>query len=161
VTDTGNKRIVVFDSNGQFLSQFGAAGMNLGELDEPVGIAVDVDGKVYVADTWNQRIQIFSLVPETDTFVPVRSIEFYGWFGQSMDNKPYLAVDAKGNVFVCDPEGMRVVEFDAQGIFVRAWGEFQNSGDGLSMPSGAAADSLGRVWITDAGSGRVMRFTMP
>lgn len=161
VTDTGNKRIVVFDSNGQFLSQFGAAGMNLGELDEPVGIAVDVDGKVYVADTWNQRIQVFSLVPETDTFVPVRSIEFYGWFGQSIDNKPYLAVDAKGNVFVCDPEGMRVVEFDAQGIFVRAWGEFQNSGDGLSMPSGATADSLGRVWVTDAGSGRVMRFTMP
>ncbi len=161
VTDTGNKRIVVFDGNGQFLSQFGAAGMNLGELDEPVGIAVDKDGKVYVADTWNQRIQIFTLVPETETFVPVRSIEFYGWFGQSIDNKPYLAVDAKGNVFVCDPEGMRVVEFDAQGVFVRAWGEFQNSGDSLTMPSGAAADSLGRVWVTDAGSGRVMRFTMP
>ena len=40
VTDTGNKRVVVFDSQGQFITQFGTTGVGLGQLDEPVGIAV-------------------------------------------------------------------------------------------------------------------------
>ena len=33
--------------------------MGPGQFDEPVGISVDSNGLVYVADTWNQRIQVF------------------------------------------------------------------------------------------------------
>ena len=41
VADTGNKRIVIFDANGNYLNEFGTPGMSLGELDEPVDIALD------------------------------------------------------------------------------------------------------------------------
>jgi DNA-binding beta-propeller fold protein YncE len=59
VTDTGNKRVVVFDSDGNYITKFGSTGLGPGQFDEPVGIAVDEAGQVFVADTWNQRIQVF------------------------------------------------------------------------------------------------------
>jgi DNA-binding beta-propeller fold protein YncE len=59
VTDTGNKRVLIFDQNLNYLSQFGSAGFDAGQFDEPVGIAVSQDGKIVVADTWNRRVQIF------------------------------------------------------------------------------------------------------
>ena len=49
--DTGNKRVVIFDSNGNALSSFGGAGLDVGQFDEPVGIDVDDQGRVYIADT--------------------------------------------------------------------------------------------------------------
>ena len=53
VADTGNKRIVVYDLEGNFISQFGGEGTAAGQFDEPVGLAFDSQGNLYVADTWN------------------------------------------------------------------------------------------------------------
>ncbi|MFL7793785.1 MAG: flippase activity-associated protein Agl23, partial [Anaerolineae bacterium] len=60
VADTGNKRIQVFEPNGEFAFQWGGGGALEGYLDEPVGIAIGPHDEVYVADTWNRRIQVFS-----------------------------------------------------------------------------------------------------
>ena len=54
VTDTGNKRVVVFDADGNFITEFGSAGLDAGQFDEPVGITVDKNGTVYVVNTWNE-----------------------------------------------------------------------------------------------------------
>ena len=42
-----------------FLSGFGESGFDEGELNYPIGVALDAAGNVYVADTWNQRVQVF------------------------------------------------------------------------------------------------------
>lgn len=161
VTDTGNKRVVIFDANGSYLSQFGTAGLGVGEFDEPVGLAVDATGKVYVADTWNQRIQAFSSPEGMLAYQPERQWEIYGWFGQSLDNKPYLAVDRNGNVFASDPEGYRVLEFDQEGNFVRGWNGIGGDPDAFSMPVGLSVDPQGRVWLVDSGNHYLIRFTLP
>ncbi|MBM3137886.1 MAG: TIGR03663 family protein, partial [Chloroflexi bacterium] len=59
ITDTGNKRVVVYDSDLNYITQFGSAGIDSGQFDEPVGIAVSAFGDVAVADTWNRRVQLF------------------------------------------------------------------------------------------------------
>jgi hypothetical protein len=46
------------------------------------------------------------------------------WFGQSLDNKPFIAVGPDEHVFITDPEGYRVIEFTSDGQFVRTWGDF-------------------------------------
>lgn len=163
VTDTGNKRIVVFDEDGNFITQFGSAGFEPGQFDEPVGIAIDRNGTVYVADTWNQRIQTFT-VTETDTgpvFEPDKQWDVFGWFGQSLDNKPYIAVDEDLHVFITDPEGYRVIEFDQNGEVVRVWGDFGDSASNFGIASGIAVDNDGHVWVSDSAFNRVMRFTLP
>jgi uncharacterized protein (TIGR03663 family) len=162
VTDTGNKRIVVFDANGNFITEFGSAGFDPGQFDEPVGIAIDKNGTVYVVDTWNQRIQTFTPV-ETEgnlSFVPDKQWDVYGWFGQSLDNKPFIAVNDNLHVFITDPDGYRVMEFDQNGTLVRTWDDL-NSDTSLGLPSGIAIDNDGHVWVTDSTNNRLMRYTLP
>lgn len=163
VTDTGNKRVVVFDADGNYLTQFGSAGFQPGQFDEPVGIALDRNGYVYVADTWNQRIQVFLpvSVENTLTFIPEKQWDVYGWFGQSLENKPFIAVDENLHVFITDPEGYRVIEFDGQGAVVRTWGDYGNTAMSFGLASGIAVDADGRIWVTDSVFNRILRFTLP
>ena len=159
VTDTGNKRVVVFDSQGQFVTEFGGAGMAPGQLDEPVGIAVDSDGMVYVADVWNQRIQVFQK-SEDGSYQPFRNWEVQAWYGQSLDNKPYIGVES-GSVFVPDPEGYRIMQFTNTGEAVRSWGDYGVSYDTFALPMSVVGDLEGRVWVVDTGNNRLMRFVLP
>ncbi|MCC6261071.1 MAG: TIGR03663 family protein [Anaerolineales bacterium] len=163
VTDTGNKRVVVFDANGNALAEFGGAGYEPGQFDEPVGITVDKNGTVYVVDTWNQRVQTFR-PQESDgqlSFVPDKQWDVYGWFGQSVDNKPFIAVNDQLHVFITDPEGYRVMEFDPNGTLIRTWGEYGETETQFGLASGIAVDPEGHVWVTDSFFNRILRFTLP
>jgi len=161
VADTGNKRIVVFDSNGTFISEFGSAGLEAGEFDEPVGVAVDNNGNLFVADTWNQRVQTFNISPDRMTFLPDRQWDVFGWYGQSLDNKPFVAVNADGHVFITDPEQYRVIEFASDGEIVRTWGDFGDTFTSFGLTSGIAVDMEGHIWVTDPVYNRILQFTLP
>jgi mono/diheme cytochrome c family protein len=54
-----NARVVVFDSQGRFLHQWGTHGIGPGQLDVPHCLAMDSLGNLYVGDRWNNRIQKF------------------------------------------------------------------------------------------------------
>lgn len=159
VTDTGNKRVVVFDSEGNYIAQFGSGGMDQGQFDEPVGIAVDANGLVYVADTWNYRIQVFAPDTTLTEYRFIRSWEVDGWDSQSAQNKPFLALDSNGHVFVTDPDNFRVLEFDLVGNFIQSWGTYSSGIDGFGMPVGITADMEGHVWIVDAANNFALRFS--
>ncbi len=161
VTDTGNKRVVVFDAEGGYITEFGSLGVDRGQFDEPVGIAVDDQGYVYVADTWNQRIQVFAPTQARTGFVYAYEWDINGWFGQSLDNKPFLAVNKDREVYVADPEGFRVLVFTYQGKFIRGWGDPAPGFSGFGLVSGIAVDQEGRIWVSDGGNNRLLRFTMP
>ncbi|KAF0108754.1 MAG: hypothetical protein FD146_640 [Anaerolineaceae bacterium] len=164
VADTGNKRIVAYDPDGNYLGQIGSEGMEPGQFSEPVGLAFDGQGNLFVADTWNQRIQSFVLFANPDgtlTFASLAQWDITGWYGQSLESKPYLAVDSLGHVFVTDPELGRVLEFTSTGGFVRGWGGTGFGSGQIGLASGIAVDSQGRVWVCDALNARLMRFTLP
>ena len=65
VVDSDNNRIQKFDASGKFLTLWGTKSPDnnpsppAGTFNQPWGIAVDSSGNVYVADTWNHRIQKF------------------------------------------------------------------------------------------------------
>ena len=160
ITDTGNKRIVVYDQDGNSITQFGSIGLQPGQFDEPVGLAIDQNDAVYIADTWNQRIQV--MVPDSSgTYLPLINWEVYGWYGQSLDNKPFLAVDNNGNLYTTDPDGNRVLRFTTTGTFVNYFGDYGTGTNGFNLPTGIITDSKGGVWVADSGNNRIMHFTMP
>ncbi|HET9912609.1 MAG TPA: hypothetical protein VFQ13_12010, partial [Anaerolineales bacterium] len=166
VADTGNKRIVIFDKDGNYLTEFGMAGLDAGQFDEPVGVAVADDGTVYVTDTWNQRVQSFIPNEDGTFYSPLQQWDVHAWFGvnnniQSLDNKPLIAVSEDKHVFITDPEGYRVIEFSDTGEFVRTWGDYGVGVDEIGLAAGVAIDPNGFVWVTDAGNNRILRYTLP
>lgn len=160
VTDTGNKRVIVFDSDGNFITQFGGAGLAPGQFDEPVGITVDAQDRIFVADTWNQRVQVFISTLDNE-YLPLTSWDIVGWYGSSVDNKPFITVDNNGNLFVADPEGYRVLQFKDTGEFTRYWGDLSTGADGFGLVGGVSPDGKGGIWVVDTNNNRLMHFNLP
>ena len=60
VTEIGNDRVQVFDKDGTFLTMWGRKGSAAGEFGNLHGIVVErKTGTVFVADTANNRVQVF------------------------------------------------------------------------------------------------------
>lgn len=141
VTDTGNNRIQVFDTDGNYAGEFGGTGGEPGLFSEPVGIAVDENGDIFIADTWNQRVQVFS---QNSAFL--RSWEINSWLSEIPDAKPYLAGE-NGYLFAVDPLGHRILAFSTDGAYLWAL----KADDDTQIPSGV--DILnGRLYVVDSTS---------
>lgn len=160
VTDTGNKRVLIFDANGKFVRKIdsGMSSTKLspnypftldGELNEPIGIAVDSGGNVYVADTNNKRIQKFDT---TGKFVAKWAVPGTNWdVGAYLE--PFLAVDASG-VYATAPTGQKVIKFSPTGELLA-----EKSSEGavsLKTPTGIAVGADGIVYVVDTGSNGVI-----
>jgi DNA-binding beta-propeller fold protein YncE len=132
---------------------FGGFGAIREKMSEPVGLAVAPDGRIYVADTWNRRVQVFdaSLAFEFGW-------EVDGWWGDSVVNKPYLAVDGAGQIYATDPEGHRVLVFDREGQLLAAFGQIGTDNNSFNLPTGIAVDAESYVYVADADNHRVMKF---
>jgi len=153
VSDTGNKRVVKFTADGEFVRQFGGSGSLEGQFQEPVGLVVDAQGNVFVADTWNQRIQKFDADSNYIGQWPV-----LGWESQVPSNKPYLAVDSAGNVYATGPDYHWVVKFDSSGKVLAVFGQFGTDLQSMNVPSGLAVDAENNVYVLDSGNHRVLKF---
>jgi DNA-binding beta-propeller fold protein YncE len=162
VSDTGNKRIHTFSAEGDFIDAFGSAGYQPAEFDEPVGLAISpTTRQMFVADTWNQRVQVFSYGDDIG-FVPAFSWDVDAWYGQSLDNKPYLDVDLLDRVYVADPEAARVIVFGIDGTFLSTFGDYDPTGfNGFGLIGGIAVDNIGGVWVTDSLTNQIKHFIVP
>ncbi len=152
VTDTGNRRIVVFDGSGRLLRQFGSYGRGPGQFDEPIGLAFDKEGNLLVADTKNQRMQRLT--------ADGRYLgEFKTHWSTAGINEVYLAVGPSGDILATDPAGHRILVYDPSG---RLKSEVRSGPSGnLVQPVGIAAAAEGSFYVTDAGRHAVLRLELP
>src|SRR3954452_24226651 len=105
------------------LGAWGSAGTAPGQFNVANGIAVDAAGRVYVADTGNNRIQ--KLSPSG------RFLAKWGTAGKGngeFTSPRGVAVDDAGNVYVADHDNNRVQKLSPTGRFLARWGK--NGGDG-------------------------------
>ena len=116
---------------------------------------------MYVADTWNKRIQV--LIPEGDSLSFPTNItwDIEAWYGESLDNKPFLAIDDANNTYVADPVMGRVLVFDQQGNFLATFGAFGSGPAEIGTVGGLAVNADGNVWVSDARNNRLMLFNLP
>jgi len=99
-----NSRVIKFDRSGKYLFEWGRKGTGPGEFNIVHAIAIDRQGKVYVGDRENQRIQIFT--PEGKHITEWKTGSPYGlafapdgtlWMGDGVNNR-VVRIDTKGQV---------------------------------------------------------------
>ena len=88
----GNNRIVKLSSDGTFIKAFGGTGYGPGQLRGPHAIAMDAEGRLFVADRQNQRIVIYD---QDGNY-----INRWTQFGMPSD----IAIDDNGRIYVADSE---------------------------------------------------------
>lgn len=90
----GNNRLVRFSKDGKFLTQFGGGVGSEGflplQFNDPHDLAIDAEGRLYVADRGNQRIQVLDSEG--------RFITRWTQFGKPSA----IAIDTRGNIYVAD-----------------------------------------------------------
>jgi PKD domain/NHL repeat len=107
VADLNSRSIQKFDSNGNFITEWGSEGTGDGQFKTPGGVAVDSSGNVYVADSGNKRIQKFD---SNGNFITKWGSEGTG-DGQ-FSQPDGLAIDTKnGYVYVRDTYNKRIQVF--------------------------------------------------
>lgn len=137
----------------RYTRSWGRKGTGTADFYLPYGIAADAEGNVYVADTYNSRIQVFD--------ANGRFLRSWGQkgTGQGQLLLPYdIAVDRQGNVYVADTYNFRIQKFDTTGRIILQWG---HKGKGISefaFLSGIAVGPEGSVYTTDAKMNRVQVF---
>ncbi|MEO5618743.1 MAG: LamG-like jellyroll fold domain-containing protein [Candidatus Eisenbacteria bacterium] len=135
-----------------YVLQWGTPGTGNGQFNEPVGVAVDFSGNVYVTDMGNDRVQVFNSSG-------VWQYSFGGTgSGPGQFRRPYGISINGGDLYVVDTGNYRVQKFTLAGSFVLQWGSLGSGNGQFQNPRGVAASGTGSVFVTDASLDRVQSF---
>jgi DNA-binding beta-propeller fold protein YncE len=136
----------------RLLQVIGKAGTGPGEFNRPEGICVDAQDRIYVADSCNHRIQIFS--------ADGKFIRQYGTAGSGLGELSYpydVAVDAHGYQFVCEFGNSRIQVFDPDCEPVEIIGGPGSEPGQFANPWAVALDSQGNLVVADGLNHRVQK----
>lgn len=159
VADAALDQVLVYDADKfNLIRRIGTTGKDHtlndpGNFSKPTNVAVDQDGNLYVADTYNNRVEIF----DADG-------NFIRQFGKSGDRpgsfaRPKgIAVDADGHIWVADAVQDRVQCFSQEGrllIWMGGHGELPGQFRDLA---GLYIDKNNRIFTSEQYPGRVQMF---
>lgn len=145
--DSQNHRVRVFDAvKGDHLMDIGTRGGGGGEFNLPRDTAIGKDGRLYVADGGNFRVQIFD---KDGKFL--KSFGKVGKTPGTFARPKEVATDAEGNVYVVDTAFGNFQIFSPDGDLLMFVGDrSERDGPGKYMlPSGIFVDEDGRVYMVD------------
>ena len=139
--------------DGAVVREWGEAGSEEGQFVEPVGLAIDAAGRVYVADTDNGRVQIFDANGQfLEAWAPIRRMR-----RDSRHRPANIEVDAAGIVSVTDWNTNQVVRLDADGTVLDTFGR-RRRGAGDAGPWGMTSDGQGNLFVADHRGNRIQVF---
>lgn len=145
VVDGRSDRVIKIAATGDKIFELGGFGWSQWQFKDPTQIAVDPDGRIYVADRGNHRIQVFDRFGSH--LLEIRD---------HLKRPVSVAIDPDGLVWVSDEETSEVGVYAPDGrrlLFESGFGP----GDPFRDPSDLVvlADC---VWVADSGNHRLVRF---
>jgi DNA-binding beta-propeller fold protein YncE len=132
-----------------FIRIIGSQGTGDGQLNYPLDVAIGTNGNVYVLDSGNNRIQVFSPTGE-----------YISKFGEGLLWAPHgIAIDKSGYVYVADTFNHVIRKFAANGTYASAWGTNGSDDGQFDYPMDVVVDSSGNICVLDNVNVRVQEFT--
>lgn len=149
--DSTSHQVIIFNIQDKNKSIVGKRGAKLGEFNHPTQAAVDSSGNLYVLDSGNFRVQVFS---STGVF-----LRAWGRPGKNFGNfaRPRgIAVNRQGYVFVTDAAFQNFQIFNGHGQLLLPVGEAGDDRPGHYMlPAGIAVDETERIYVVDQLYGKI------
>jgi tripartite motif-containing protein 71 len=142
VADFGTSRVRIFDAAGGYLGGWGNPGNETHTLRQPAGIASRGED-LYVADTWNGRIQYYTSAGEWKATAA-------GFFGPRG-----VAAAPDGRVWITDTGNHKIVVFNRALGEPRPIGKLGPGPGEFSSPVGIAAGPGGKIYVADIGNRRI------
>ena len=141
------------------------------EINYPEGIAVDVNGNLFISDAQNYCIRKVSTSGIITTYAGTGVFGYSGDGGPAtaarINNPAGLAIDLSGNLYIADQNNNNIRKVTPSGIISTICGGVISggfSGDGgpataaaLSGPNDVAVDNTGNIYIADRGNNRVRK----
>lgn len=138
--------------SGRLLGRWGAH-----QFAMPHGLTVDREDNLWLTD-----IALHQVFKYSHDGVPLLTLGTRGVRGSDtahFDGPADVAIGADGSIYVADGYGNnRVVQFSAQGRYIREWGRKGSGPVEFNLPHGIAIDSMGRLYVADRGNARVQIF---
>jgi sugar lactone lactonase YvrE len=141
----------MIDPSGNVVRTFGESA----SMSFPNGVSVDKDGNVYVTDSNNGRLLVFT--PDGTLVTQVGRGVGEGNLGLPRG----VAVSDDGKVYIADSTGQSVFVYatykpgDTRLEFLGSFGAGGVSNGTFQFPNGLTLDARGRVYVADAGNDRV------
>jgi tripartite motif-containing protein 71 len=154
--DVTNNRVEKFDSNGNYLAQWGGpvTSAGAGQFNNPAAVA-SFATSLYVADSGNNRIESFD-----DNGDYGRSWGGGGSGVSQLSNPQALALDTNSNIYVADTGNNRIeVFYSAASIPPLIWGSAGTGPASFESPKGIALDSSKNVYVADTLNNRIQKFS--
>jgi hypothetical protein len=136
----------------------GAAGSNAYSLNGPSGIFVDFNLNLYVADYWNNRIQLFRTVQLNGS-----TIAGSGSSGTIALNSPTdVVLDFDGYLFITDSGNNRIIGSGPSGYYciVGCTSSSGTASNQLNHPQTLVFDSYGNFFVVDTNNNRIQKFVL-
>jgi DNA-binding beta-propeller fold protein YncE len=151
VIDLKNSRVQKFDSNGNYLTQWGTKGYGNGQFTQPFDIATDQQNNIYISDAGNNTIQKFD---ETGRFL--LRWGRHGYEDGEFSDVYSVAVTPDGNVLVTDSTG-RIQTFDSNGRYLSTMIPEPVDNQSVFLRS-IAVDHQGNIYVADWYGERIVKF---
>jgi peptidylamidoglycolate lyase len=149
----GKIPVQVFSQDGKLVKYWNQEGL----FKNPHTIRFDSAGGLWIVDRDLHTVRKFTL--DGKVLMTVGTPGESGEDATHMNQPNDVAIAANGDLYVSDGYGNnRIVVFDKNGKFVRAWGKLGTKPGELSQPHSVALDSKGRVYVADRNNARVQVF---
>jgi len=149
--------ILEFDAAGVLVKSFGA-----GLFVVPHGFTVDGAGHVWTSDAGGRDGKGQQVIEFDHTGRVLMRLGTAGVGGATEDTflgPTAIAIAPGGEIFVADGHGnSRIVKFDKDGHYLKAWGRKGNGPGEFDTPHALAIDRQGRLFVADRGNNRVQIF---
>ena len=148
--DSFNHRIQIFSGEGEYVGMFRGKGSLDSQLSNPLGLSVDSDGNIIVADSGDKLIKIFS--PDGKFLMKIG--------GQSSFSFPIHCIQCDRYLIVSDNNEHCIKFLDRKGNFQYKFGK-QGRGDGeFKYPHCLSVNKSGHLMVCDTGNDRIQVFEM-
>ena len=150
VTSSFYHCVLKYSPNGMFLKSTGKIGRGKGEFQNPAGLHVTLDGKVFVCDTSNCRINVFN--DELELLQEINLAEC-GIKQISHPSYPYdIAFNSSNHMFISDTMNNCILVFGSNGMFSSRICDVDKERGQLKQPKGIAIDNDGYLFVSDSGN---------